>query len=91
MKREHGIFITVLRYFYLSKNGASDLPFTPSHIDSRLVSFDIHLNVCKGKYLPMRNRLLAGKAGPTKILMIYILDIIYLGNGSDLKVTVGVT
>ena len=40
----------------MSKNGACYLPFTttdpfiPSHIDSRLVTFDIHLNVRKGKY-----------------------------------------
>ena len=46
---------------------------TYSH--SRLVTFNTHLNVRKGKYLAMRNRLLSGKAGQAKILMFYILHI----------------
>ena len=36
--------------------------------DLRLVTFDTHLNMRKGKYLTMRNQLLLGKAGPVKML-----------------------
>ena len=35
-----------------------------THSDLRLVTFDTHLNMRKGKYLTMRNQLLSGKAGP---------------------------
>ena len=62
---------------------------TYSH--SRLVTFNTHLTVRKGKYLAMRNRLLSGNAGPAKILMFYILHTIYLSNASYLPVTLRVT
>ena len=83
VKLEHGLVITMIGYFYP--------PLPPYHIDSHLVTFDIHLNVRKSKYLATRNRLLPGKAGPTKILMISILHMIYLGNASYLTNTFRVT
>jgi len=43
----------------------------------RLTTFGTHLNVRKGKYSKIRNRLSAGKAGPPKIIMFEILHIIY--------------
>ena len=67
-------------------------PLPLSHIDSRLVTFEIYLNVRKGKYLAMRNRLLPGKAGPAGEDTNALNSAHYLlGNASYPKVTFRVT